>query len=70
MTEGWKCPSCGRCYNPVMMQCTLCPTEETKDVAQPSTSESTTWRNCGIHPTAWFYGANCPQCIFWGVTSS
>lgn len=25
MNEGWRCPVCGRCYAPIMMQCSFCP---------------------------------------------
>lgn len=28
MSEGWMCPGCGRCYSPVVAQCTHCPANE------------------------------------------
>lgn len=24
MSDGWKCPGCGRCYAPTMEQCPVC----------------------------------------------
>lgn len=24
MSDGWRCPGCGRCYSPTMMMCSYC----------------------------------------------
>lgn len=31
--EGWKCPGCGRCFSPAVLECFYCGTSETTTLA-------------------------------------
>lgn len=47
MADGWKCPSCGRCYAPAVTQCRWCGPDAFIDFSR-------------VKPRAW--GDTCPSC--------
>lgn len=49
--EGWKCPGCGKCYAPSVVQCYTCGITETKVPVRSGTECYHIWGQPMIHGT-------------------
>lgn len=64
MSEGWKCPGCGRCYSPFVASCSACDPSSYRAVPYYPGMIGTDWVRCGMcgSISAVYINGMCESC--------